>query len=140
MKKKSTIWVMFLLAICILTACNSAGDKSKKEDMPAQTQEVEENNEQASNESVEQLKSEQEAMDYLEEELIRQKVLVEGTALVAEGEEMKDGVKQWFFAWGNNTAEKFTAERRFSVDESGQIWEYDAVSDEWKLMSIPYKE
>ena len=139
MKKKSTICLVLLLAIFMLTACNSAGDESQKEDMPAQTQEAKEN-EEPSDENIERLQTEREAMDYLGDELVRQKVLVEGTALVAEGEEMQDGVKKWFFAWGTSTAEKFTAERRFSVDESGQIWEYDAVEDEWYEMMIPYDE
>ncbi len=140
MKKKSTIWLMLLLAICMLTACNLAGDKSQKEDMPAQTQEAEENEEELSDENIYSLQTEREAMDYLGDELVRQKVLVEGTALVAEGEDTQDGVKKWFFAWGKNTAEKFTAERRFSVEESGKIMEYDAVKDEWYEMMIPYNE
>lgn len=139
MKKKSTIWLMLLLAIFMLIACNSAGNKSQKEDISAQTQEAEKN-EEPSDENIERLQTEREAMDYLGDELVRQKVLVEGTALVAEGEEMQDEVKKWFFAWGTSTAEKFTAERRFSVDESGQIWEYDVVKDEWYEMMIPYNE
>ncbi|MDO5095557.1 MAG: hypothetical protein Q4D65_03275 [Peptostreptococcaceae bacterium] len=138
MKKKSTIWLVLLLAIFMLTACNSAGEKSQNEDMPAQTQEAEEN-EELSDENIYSLQTEREAMDYLGDELVRQNVLVQGTALVAEGEDVQDGVKKWYFAWGKNMPEKFTAERRFSVDESGQILEYDAVNDEWHVME-PYNE
>ncbi|MDR1643611.1 MAG: copper amine oxidase N-terminal domain-containing protein [Clostridiales bacterium] len=58
----------------------------------------------------------------------------EGTATLQEREsQWKSGEKAWHYAWGKNTKEKFTAERRFAVTESGDIWEYSIVDDDYSL-------
>ena len=51
----------------------------------------------------------------------------EGTAWVAEGEDAVNGRRAWLFAWGKNTPEKFTAEKRFAVTDLGEIFVMDIL-------------
>jgi hypothetical protein len=58
----------------------------------------------------------------------------EGTATLLESEsQWKSGEKAWLYAWGKNTKEKFTAEKRFAVTESGDVWEYSIIEDDYSL-------
>lgn len=43
------------------------------------------------------------------------------------------GYKAWFFDLGMSTAEKFTSEYRFAVDEQGNVWGKD-IFDKWQLL------
>ncbi|MEA5137001.1 MAG: hypothetical protein VB035_12775 [Candidatus Fimivivens sp.] len=59
----------------------------------------------------------------------------DGTAIMLEEHaDWKDGGKAWFFAWGNNTPEKFTAEERFAVTETGSVFKYNILTDDWALL------
>lgn len=82
------------------------------------------------------LQSEDEASDYLLNQLQGLGYSLDGTAVIAEdggGDTVLPGrdLSKWFFAWGKNDADKFTAEKHFAVTAARQVWEYDVLSDEW---------
>lgn len=82
------------------------------------------------------LQSGDEASDYLLNRLQGLGYSLEGTAVIAEnGDEnavMRGrDLSKWFFAWGRNGADKFTAQKHFAVTAARYIWEYDVLSDEW---------
>jgi hypothetical protein len=79
--------------------------------------------------------SAEEASEYLFEELKKAGVDTAETAVVEEpdgGDPWFGDMEVWYFAWGKNTAEKFTAESRFAVTYDWEIWEYDVVEDGWQ--------
>ena len=54
--------------------------------------------------------------------------------MLEEHADWKDGGKAWFFAWGNNTPEKFTVEERFAVTQTGSVFKYNILTDDWALL------
>lgn len=82
------------------------------------------------------LQSEDKATDYLLEVLQSAGYGLEETAVIGEdADESFDpqGVdcSRWFFAWGRNGPDKFTAEEHFAVTAARQVWQYDVLSDGW---------
>lgn len=79
--------------------------------------------------------SEQAASDKLLATLKAAGYPTDGIAIMLEEHaDWKDGGKAWFFAWGNNTSEKFTAEERFAVTETGSVFKYNILTDDWALL------
>ena len=82
------------------------------------------------------INTEEDASAYLLDKLIEIGYDTQGTALVAAPDYDDGGLFSqkgdvWFFAWGKNTAEKFTAEKHFAVTYDWEFWEYDVLNDEW---------
>lgn len=82
------------------------------------------------------LHSEDNASDCLLNQLQGLGYDLEGTAVIAEGGDENAvlpgrDLSKWFFAWGRNAVDKFTAEKHFAVTAARQVWEYDVLSDEW---------
>jgi hypothetical protein len=76
------------------------------------------------------------ASGYLLDRLILAGYEMDGTAVVTEqgdGESPFEDMGAWYFAWGKNTPEKFTAEKHFAVTNDWEIWEYDVLNDDWLL-------
>ncbi len=55
--------------------------------------------------------------------------IMEGTALVANGEGNLEGQHCWTFCFGKNTAEKFTAEEHYAVTDDGKIYVLDIINN-----------
>jgi hypothetical protein len=77
-----------------------------------------------------------EASDYLFDFLGAKGYSLDGTAIISDVDRESLGLEAWFFAWGKNDIEKFTAEKRFAVTSLRQVWEYDVLSDEWTISTI----
>lgn len=78
--------------------------------------------------------NEDEASVFLNEQLTEAGYDLSKTALIANedgGDPYFGDMEVWYFDWGQNTSEKFTAEKRFAVTFDWKIWEYDAQKDEW---------
>ena len=79
--------------------------------------------------------SEQAASDKLLATLKAAGYPTDGTAIMLEEHaDWKDGGKAWFFAWGNNTPEKFTVEERFAVTQTCSVFKYNILTDDWALL------
>jgi len=79
---------------------------------------------------------EDEASSYLLEKLTEAGIDMQGAAIVAEREEGDPWFGEmavWYFAWGENTPEKFTAQKHFAITYDWEVWEYDTPNDEWTL-------
>lgn len=75
------------------------------------------------------------AGSYLLDALAAEGETTEGTAVLFEEEETwESGEKAWYYAWGANTPEKFTAEMRFAVTENGDIGKYSIVEDNYSTL------
>jgi hypothetical protein len=80
--------------------------------------------------------NEEEASDYLLEQFAGRGYSTEGTAIIFEpeaGDPWFGEMAVWYFAWGANTPEKFTAEKRFAVTYDWQVWELDPLTEDWTL-------
>jgi hypothetical protein len=78
--------------------------------------------------------SEKEAMDMLSAAL--EDSITEGTVLVANGETYIDGQHCWTFSFGKNTAEGFTAEKHYAVNDHGEIYILDIINNQYKPLAI----
>jgi hypothetical protein len=79
---------------------------------------------------------ENEASDYLLDFLGANGYSLDGTAVFSRVGDEDLGFDAWFFAWGKNDPEKFTAEKHLAVNSLRQVWEYDVLSDEWNICTI----
>lgn len=80
--------------------------------------------------------NEDEASDYLLEKLTEAGYVTNGTAVLADpdgGDSWFGDMAVWYFDWGLNTSEKFTAEKHFAITYDWEMWEYNALDDEWSL-------
>ena len=74
----------------------------------------------------------EEALGILSETLADQ--MADGAALVSYDEGSLNGLTVYIIAYGNNSTDKFTAERFYAVSIYGTVFHYDQLNDEYAII------